>query len=189
MIIQNNVTSLRALIAALRLKAATVGGQNLDLARFTNPELLKLHADIGEELRTREVLRSSNNPTGDLAEYLFCKAFGWRRLGNANASIDAIDPNDGRRYQIKGRRLTRYSSSRQLSALRELPGEHFDFLAGLLFSEDYLILKAALIPHSIVLARATFVARTNSHRFLLQDDIWNAAGVRDVTVQLNSVLL
>lgn len=39
-------------------------------------ELLQLHAAIGEQLRTIGVLRSSNNPTGDLAEYLFSKAFG-----------------------------------------------------------------------------------------------------------------
>jgi hypothetical protein len=40
-------------------------------------ELLALHAAVSEELRERNVLRSANNPTGDLAEYLFCKAFGW----------------------------------------------------------------------------------------------------------------
>ena len=35
-------------------------------------ELLALHVAIMEELRARNVLRSANNPTGDLAEYLFC---------------------------------------------------------------------------------------------------------------------
>jgi hypothetical protein len=35
--------------------------------------------------------------------------------------------------------------------------------------------------------RARFVKRTNSHRFLLRDDIWNAPGVRDVTPELRAV--
>ena len=35
-----------------------------------------------EELRAREVVRSANNPTGDLAEYLFCVAFKWKQEGN-----------------------------------------------------------------------------------------------------------
>jgi hypothetical protein len=74
-----------------------------------------------------------------------------------------------------------------LSAIRDLDGAHFDFLAGVLFNEDYSVMRAALIPHAIALARASFVERTNSHRFLLRDDIWDAEGVRNVTVELQAV--
>ncbi len=72
----------------------------LNLSDLTPPELLALHAKLGEELRTRGVVRSANNPTGDLAEYVFCKAFGWTQAGNSRANIDAIDADDIR-YQIK----------------------------------------------------------------------------------------
>jgi hypothetical protein len=50
-------------------------------------------------------------------------------------------------------------------------------------------MKAALIPHSVALERATFVEYTNSHRFMLRDDVWTAAGVRDVTAELRAVKL
>jgi hypothetical protein len=86
-------------------------------AKMKPAELLKLHAGVSEELRARGILRSSNNPTGDLAECLFCKAFGWKQAGNSNANVDAISRN-GKRYQIKGRRFTHYNQSRQLSAIR-----------------------------------------------------------------------
>jgi hypothetical protein len=158
----------------------------MNLAELSAPELLALHAKVAEQLRTRGITRSANNPTGDLAEYLFCKAFGWNQVGNSRANIDAIGP-DGIRYQIKGRRITRYNSSRQLSAIRDLGGAHFDFLAGVLFDEDYGITRAALIPHAVAVERATFVKRTNSHRFLLRDEIWNAPDVRDVTTELRKV--
>src|SRR5205085_12155662 len=95
--------------------------------------------------------------------------------------------SDGIRYQIKGRRITRHNNSRQLSAIRDLAGEHFDFLAGVLFNEDYTVLRAALIPHAVPIDRATFVERTNSHRSLLRDDVCNAPDVRDVTVELQAV--
>jgi len=160
----------------------------MDLKGLPPTELLGLHSEIGEELRSRGILRSSNNPTGDLAEYLFCRAFGWKQFANSESSVDA-EGQDGTRYQIKGRRLTRHSKSRQLSAIRELQVERFDFLAGLLFAEDYSILRAALIPHAVVLASATFVERTNSHRFLLRDTVWQAPGVKDVTAQLRSIAL
>lgn len=159
----------------------------MDLTGLTPPQLLVLHSEIGDELRRRGITRSSNNPTGDLAEYLFCKAFGWKQADNSQANVDALSP-DGRRYQIKGRRITRFNKSRQLSAIRDMVGSHFDYLAGVLFSEDYTVLRAALIPHGVALERATFVERTNSHRFLLRDDIWNAPDVRDVTRELREVV-
>lgn len=37
----------------------------------------------------RGVIRSANNPTGDLAEHLFCKAFGWKQAGDFQAIVDA----------------------------------------------------------------------------------------------------
>jgi hypothetical protein len=56
-----------------------------------------------------------------------------------------------------------------------------------LFNEDYSVLRAALIPHAVAVAHASFVERTNSHRFLLRDEVWNVHGVRDVTLQLQSL--
>jgi hypothetical protein len=160
----------------------------MDLSGLSPSALLALHAQVADELRSLGITRSSNNPTGDLAEYLFCKAFGWTQSGNSNPSIDAID-SSGNRYQVKGRRITRYNNSRQLSAIRDLAGAHFDFLAGVLFNEDDTVMRAALIPHSVALERASFVEYTNSHKFLLRDDVWAVAGVRDVTAELRAVNL
>ncbi|WP_246763593.1 hypothetical protein [Rhizobium sp. 007] len=70
----------------------------------TTAELLTMHAAIMEELRGRNVLRSANNPTGDLAEYLFCAAFGWQQAANSVKGYDALD-GAGIRYQVKGRRI------------------------------------------------------------------------------------
>ena len=116
-----------------------------DLSSLAPLQLLALHARVSDELRARGITRSSNNPNGDLAEFMFCKAFEWNQAGNSHPSIDAID-SIGARYQIKGRRITRFNKSRQLSAIRNLVGGHFDYLAGILFDEDYSVLRAAIIP-------------------------------------------
>jgi hypothetical protein len=160
----------------------------MDITRMTPFELLALHARLSDELRSRSITRSSNNPTGDLAECLFCRAFKWTQAGNSKANIDAVDA-EGTRYQIKGRRVTRFNKSRQLSAIRDFDGAHFDYLAGVLFKEDFSIMRAALIPRSVVVERAVFVQRTNSHKFFLRDDVWTASGVRDVTAELRAVTL
>jgi len=91
---------------------------------------------------------------------------------------------DGSRYQIKGRRITRHNKSRQMSAIRDFSKHHFDYLAGILFTEEYGVLRAALIPYAIMEQRAKFVEHTNSNRFILHDDTWTAPGVRDVTQEL-----
>jgi hypothetical protein len=160
----------------------------IDLTQFSATELLSLHARVADALRYRGITRSSNNPTGDLAEHLFCEAFGWQRENNSNAHFDAIAAN-GEKYQIKGRRMTRHNKSRQLGAIRDFQGRHFEFLAGVIFSEDYAVQRAALIPYAVVEARAKFIAHTNSHKFLLHEDVWKADGVFDVTEKLRFVRL
>jgi hypothetical protein len=151
-------------------------------------ELLKLHAEVAEELRTRGITRSSNNPTGDLAEHLFCKAFGWKQSANSNAGFDAT-AEDGTRYQIKGRRMTRHNQSRQLGAIRKFTEGNFEFLAGALFNEDFTVFRAALIPYGVVKERVKFITHTNSHKFMLRDDVWQTPGVRNVTEELCAVVL
>lgn len=150
-------------------------------------KLLVLHAQVGEELRERGVVRSANNPTGDLAEYLFCRAFGWQQAPNSERGYDAIGP-DGTRYQIKGRRIHRRNKSRQLSAIRDIGGGHFDVLAGVLFNDDFHVVKAALVPIALVTERSTYVAHTNSNKFILRDDVWTAPGVRDVTAEIAAAM-
>lgn len=159
-----------------------------DLTALSAAQLLALNPQVGDALRIRGITRSANSPTGDLAEHLFCQAFAWRRENNSNAHFDAIAPT-GERYQIKGRRMHRANASRQLGAIRDFHGKHFEFLAGVLFNGDYSVRRAALIPYAVVEARARFIAHTNSHKFLLHNDVWKATGVVDVTLALRGVQL
>ena len=146
--------------------------------------LLALHAGILEELRRRGVARSANNPTGSLAEFLFCRAFCWKQAPNSEKGFDATDA-EGTRYQIKGRRLHRLNRSRQLSAIRNVEG--FEVLAAVLFDEQYRVSRAALIPREVVRERCRFVRHTNSHKFMLTDDVWLDTRVRDVAEDLRVV--
>jgi hypothetical protein len=155
---------------------------NFDLGKLTAPELLALHARLADTLRERGITRTSNNPTGDLAEH------EWQQENNSKAHFDAVAAN-GDKYQIKGRRVTRHNKSRQLGAIRNFEDQGFSFLAGVLFNEDYTVLRAAIIPYAIVKERAKFIAHTNSHKFMLHEDVWKAEGVEDVTDRLRAILL
>jgi hypothetical protein len=85
--------------------------------------------------------------------------------------------------------LNQLGSQRRTRIEYTLGGGHFDFLAGVLFNEDYSVMRAALIPHAVTTQRASFVKRTNSHRFLLRDEVWDTQGVMDVTEKLHAFRL
>lgn len=155
-----------------------------DLSKMTLREILELHSGILEELRRRGVAQNENNPTANLSEFLFCRAYDWQRAPNSEKGYSASD-RDGRHYQIKGRRLHPRNESRQLSAIRNLDG--FDTLAAILLDKDYRVLRAALIPSAVVRERCNFVGHTNSYKFMLSDDIWDDGRVTDATGTLRKV--
>ncbi len=155
-----------------------------DLSTMTLRGLLKLHAGMLEELRCRGIARNENNPTGNLAEFLFCRAYDWQRASNSEKGFSASD-RDGERYLIRGRRHHPRNESRQLSAIRDLDG--FDTLAAVLLDTDYRVLRAALISIAVVRERCRYVRHTNSYKFLLTDDIWDDARVADATERLRAI--
>ena len=167
-------------------KGLTGGSQSHvnELGKYSLRELLALYAGILEELRRRGASRSANNPTGEVAEYLFCSAFSWLQASKSEKGFDAKDDGGGR-YQIKGRRLHRYNRSRQLSAIRDMEG--FDVLAAVLFDEQYRVWRGALIPQEVVRERSKYVRHTNSHKFMLTDDVWDDERVQDATNELRAV--
>lgn len=148
-------------------------------------ELLRLHGAIMEELRTREVVRTSNSPVGDYAELLFSTAFGWALENSSAAGHDATDA-EGLRYQIKSRRLTRHNGSRQLSFLRKLPERKFDYLAAVLFDETYAVQRAIILPHEGLEPRCRFSIHSNGWLLRLEDDCWAMPGARDVTEEIKA---
>ena len=155
----------------------------IDLKNPPLAGLLGLYAGIMEELRRRGVARNENNPMGNLAGFLFCAAFSWQQAPNSERVLPASDGR-GMRYQIKGRRLHPRNKSRQLSAIRDLDG--FDTLAAVLFDDGHRVSRAALIPNTVVRERCKFVEYTNSHKFMLTDDVWNDGRVKDVTGELQA---
>lgn len=152
----------------------------MEFAELTVPQLLITHVGVLEELRRREIVRTSNGPGGDYAELLFCRAMQWFPMRNSSSGYDARDDN-GLRYQIKGRRLTQFNTSRQLGGIRNLEKRPFDVLAGVLFERDYGVKRAALIPFSVVEQLVRRSNHTNSWRLHLREEVWNIAGVTDVT--------
>jgi hypothetical protein len=157
-----------------------------DIRSLSDRELLTLFGGVLEELRGRGTIRSTNNPVADYAEGLCAKGLDLTLATKSTRGYDGIDAY-GRRIEIKARRVTPHNSSRQLSAIRGLDDRHFDLLAGVLFDQDFGLVKACLMPYEVVISHSTYVSHSNSWRFLLRDGVWSLPGVMDITHQLRQV--
>ncbi len=154
-----------------------------DLKKMSVNELLQGHAAIIAELRSRGILRSKNNPVGDYCEWLVADRLGLTLVNNSTSGYDAVD-SGGIRYQIKGRRVTPDNRSRQLSAIRNLDDNDFDYLIGVILNERFDVVHAAQIPHAMIGRYAKFRAHTNAHILHLQGKLLLDSQVKDVTAVL-----
>lgn len=146
-------------------------------------ELLRTYSEVMEELRKRGVVRSSNNPVADYTEYLVSTELALTRLGNSAAGADAVD-GQGRRYQIKGRRLTAANRSPALSGIRNLKDRPFDYLIAVIYHEDFTVDYAAQLPYEVVAATARFSKHTNSNLLVMSRRLLDHPDVLDLTSAL-----
>jgi hypothetical protein len=105
----------------------------------------------------------------------------WKLERNASRGFDARG-TDGRRHQIKARRITRRNPSTQMGDLPAGDIQEFDALAAVIFAEDFGVVRAAVIATPVLLRLRT--KSPTRPRFHLSDSVMKAAGVMDVTDKL-----
>jgi hypothetical protein len=159
----------------------------MELSTFSVPEILRLHAAAIAELRARGVVRTGNNPVGDYTEWLVAKALGLKLEANSSTGYDAVAP-DGRRLQIKGRRVTTRSKSRQLGAIRNLAKQDFDELIAVIFDEEFGILEAVVMPHAVVGELSAYRAHVNAHVLHIRGPLLADPRVRSIRAELQAAV-
>jgi hypothetical protein len=155
---------------------------NLESESITTQQLLQYYVQIIDELRSRKIVRTSNSPIGDYAEWLVADHLGLTLVVNSTAGYDAID-SSGAKFQIKSRRITSRNSSRQLSAIRNLKNQDFDYLIAVLFNEQVDVTSVMKIPHAIIEKYARYRGHINAHILILRGDFLNDPMVEDLTSQ------
>ena len=151
-----------------------------DPKAFSTPDLLRCFADILDELKQREVVRTRNNPVADYAEWLVAQRFDLSLERNSRSGYDATNAMK-KRFQIKSRRLDPSNASRQLSVIRNLDAGEFDYLIGVLFNRDFTVKEAYKIPHGVIAKYARFSKHQNGHILYLRGDILRDPRVEDIT--------
>ena len=143
------------------------------LKNMDEQRILRLYSELMEELRGRELIRTSNNPVADYAEKVAVDYIGLHRVGKEERGYDAIDDN-GRKYQIKGRRITKHNSSRQLGVIRNLEEKLFDYLIAVIFNEDFSADEIWKVPYQFVKENSRFSKHQNGHILIANPELLSA---------------
>jgi hypothetical protein len=150
-----------------------------NLKELSPVQLLRNHFKVIEQLKSLDVIRTSNNPVSDYAEWLVHKKMGFKLTGNSTRGVDARDKK-GKKYQIKARHLTSPSTSRQLGVIRDLKSKLFDALIVVMFDRDYNIDSAYEIPHGIIEKYARYSKHQNGHILIMRGDILTDKRVKKI---------
>lgn len=118
----------------------------IDLSKLTTRELLALWAQALRELRDRKVVRTFNNPIGDIAEALVALHYGGERGSFSQASWDVRTP-EGELLQVKALRRTGAKTRRNLSPVRS---DGYDAVIVVIFTEDLRVEQAIRVPQPVV---------------------------------------
>ena len=140
------------------------------LKQMKADDLLKLYAELMEELRKQELIRTSNNPVADYAEKVAVAKLKLNRASKEERGYDATDTK-GRKYQIKGRRTTRHNRSRQLGVIRNLDQKLFNYLVAVIFNEQFEIEEIWKIPHAFVKKHGRWSDHQNGYIFHAKPNI------------------
>ena len=157
-------------------------------ARSTR-DLLSDWAAIMRQLREREIIRTNNSPTGDIAEALVERALDGERSHFSQAGWDVRLPAcaefpDGERVQVKSLRVVPWS--KPPTTCSPIVDQDYDSVVVVYFDEDFRVTEAlrftrhvvedAFVPRArdggrIIRLTKTFLARTDVHRIEISDEV------------------
>src|SRR4051794_13635437 len=123
-----------------------LGLVSYDPRNRTTPELLADWSAVMHELRERGVIRTNNNPAGDIAEAVVASHYRGERGSFSQAGWDVKTPV-GERIQVKALRQTPTAKRRNLSPIRD---RNYDSLLIVIFDEDFGVTEGLRLARELV---------------------------------------
>lgn len=112
----------------------------------STPELLADWAAVMRALRKRDVIRTNNNPVGDIAEAVVADHYEGERGSFSQAGWD-VKTADGERIQVKALRKTPENQRTMLSPIRD---KEYDVVVVVIFNEDFQVTEGLRLTRPVV---------------------------------------
>lgn len=131
------------------------------------------------------MIRTTNAPTGDYAEFLVARLLGVKLAPNSEKSWD-VRTQDRKTMQVKSRVVAnpRAAGERQLSPFRSF---EFDEVAIVLFDDDYRVWRAVRLPAKVAEERSTYRSHVNGNILFAKDQLLDDPLANDITSELQAV--
>lgn len=157
-----------------------------DAASRSTGDLLRDWAAVMRELRKRDVIRTNNNPVGDIAEAIVHGHYGGDRASFSQAGWDVRTP-DGERIQVKAIRTTAATNRKNLSPIRD---SEYDSVVVVVFDEEFRIADALKLTREVAEELASWKPHVNGHILylnrLLGDERVERIDLADAYTRLNA---
>ncbi|CRZ33927.1 hypothetical protein DFR55_14711 [Herbinix hemicellulosilytica] len=132
-------------------------------------------------LKKSGIVRTYNSPVGDYAEWLVSTKMNFKLEKNSKKGYDAWDPETGLKYQIKSRWMHPGKNSRQLNVIRNYEDCQFDYLIAIIFSRDFEVSEAYLIPHDLITKYFPMNTHQNGIVVTVAGDFLKDPEIKDIT--------
>ena len=99
------------------------------------------------ELRRRDVVRTNNNPVGDIAEAIVEAEYPGSTRGSFSQKGWDVQTDAGERIQVKAMRTTETTKRRNLSPIRDAD---YDVVVIVIFDEDFRVSEGMRLSREVV---------------------------------------
>ncbi|HWH12784.1 MAG TPA: hypothetical protein VG165_16805 [Solirubrobacteraceae bacterium] len=117
-----------------------------ETADRSTPQLLRDWGAIMRALRARDVIRTNNNPVGDIAEAIVARHYRGLRGSSAQAGWD-VETADGERIQVKAIRQTPSKQHWNVSPIRD---RDYDYVVIVIVDEDFVVTEGLRLSRATV---------------------------------------
>jgi hypothetical protein len=154
-----------------------------DSASRSTRELLADFAAIMRALRDRGVVRTNNNPIGDIAEAIVAEHYGGQRGNFSQPGWDVKLPG-GERLQVKALRRAGARGRRNLSPIRD---SDYDAVIVVIFDEDFRVVEGLRIERATVEALFEHRAHVNGRIITVNEKLRTHPDVQTVELSDRSL--
>lgn len=124
----------------------------------TTPQLLADWSAVMRELQVRDVIRTNNNPVGDIAEAIVAAHYGGERGRFNQAGWDVKTPA-GERIQVKS--LRRTASGPRRTRLSPIRDANYDSVVVVIFDEDFRVTEGLKLAREVAEELSRYNPRIN----------------------------
>ncbi len=157
----------------------------MNLKELKNIELVKLHCQVVDELISRGVAQTRNQPVSEYAKWLIIQKLKLTDVKNPNEKFDGLDQN-GNRYLIRSRQKND-SQNVQFGIIRNLDARNFDYLIAITFDNNVALKEAYIIPYDTLVKSIRKNDYQNGHTLNLNKLNLSDPQITDIRAILASI--